>query len=71
MGCTYDTREFRNWRHEVESTVAHAWALGFKLPGEFKSRPRAYRAMWIGASLSIIVMPSFATWMTPWGSCVF
>jgi hypothetical protein len=50
MGCTHDIREFRNWRHEAESTVANAWALGFKLPGEFKSRPRAYRAMWMGAS---------------------
>jgi hypothetical protein len=39
----HNSERFRNWRHEAESTVAHAWKLHLPLPAEFKSTIRAYR----------------------------
>jgi hypothetical protein len=46
VGATLGTRKFRDWRHEVESTVSNAKSLGFKLPGGFESDARHYRPMW-------------------------
>jgi hypothetical protein len=39
----HNSELFRNWRHEAESTVAHAWKLNLPLPAEFKSASRTYR----------------------------
>jgi len=46
----HESTAFRDWRHEVESTVSNAEATGFRLPGDFNSVDRPYRALWNGAS---------------------
>jgi len=43
---THEARPFRDWRYVVEGTVSNAESLGFKLPGEFESDARHYRAMY-------------------------
>lgn len=46
---THENPQFRKWRHEVQSLVDEAKAAGFRVPGDFNSNRRAYRALWIGA----------------------
>jgi hypothetical protein len=47
---THESRPFRDWRHEVESTVSNALELGFRLPGKFDSSIKPYCANWTGCS---------------------
>jgi hypothetical protein len=39
------SRTFRNWRHDVQNTVANGKGI-FDLPGSFSSSVRMYRANW-------------------------
>lgn len=43
---SHESREFRDWRHEVESTVAQIRTAGYLLPGNFASSSRHYLALW-------------------------
>ncbi len=47
--CTAGSREFRDWRVEAESIVSNAESLGFRLPGDFESDARNYRATYNNA----------------------
>ena len=49
-GANHETPAFRDWRHRSQSLVNEAKALGYRLPGEFRSSIRAYRAMYSNAS---------------------
>ena len=45
-GATHEDSDFREWRHRAESLVEEARLLGYRLPGNFASFRRAYRATW-------------------------
>jgi hypothetical protein len=48
--ASHESPAFRNWRHNVQSLVAEAEQLGYRLPGKVTSKVRSYRALWSGAT---------------------
>jgi hypothetical protein len=54
-GISHRDPEFRDWRHRSESLVAEAVALGWRLPGPYKSSVRAYAPLYATGDAKEIV----------------
>lgn len=48
---SHEDQRFRKWRHDTQSIVEEALANGFRIPGQFNSKQRAYQALWSGATM--------------------
>jgi hypothetical protein len=53
LSITHEDSAFREWRHRVESIVAEAATLGYRLPGAFNSKNRFYTDIYHQSDSSI------------------